>query len=82
MRITRDDGDQCWRLAELFRRSEMNRIERAHWFDWERTAGASEHRVGDRHQIASSREELERPNCRPLVSGIEPAGRPGTDEGS
>jgi hypothetical protein len=81
-RISRDDSDQRRRLAELFCRGKMDRVERTNGLDREWTGDAHEYGLGDRHQITAPSEELERANGGAfLIRGDAPGG-PRSNDGA
>ena len=57
--VTRDDRDECRRLAELLRSRQMHGVEGANRLHRERTADASENRVSDTDEVTLTREDLE-----------------------
>lgn len=75
-----DDGDQLWRLADLSRRGQMNRIERSDWLAGIGPTGAYENGVGDAHDVAAAPKRPEPSKGGAFLLRADPAGEPRTEE--
>lgn len=80
--VARHDCDQGWRLAELFGRRQMHRVECTNGLNREWAAHADKHGVGDRHDVASPGKDLKRTYGRAFLTRGDTVRHPCSNNGS